>query len=201
MFSISIVVHVTSLGTHRIALCRNRLLREARLEWPSLDYYLVMDVDVGSSPSFDTNDFLSNFIYPSSSWIAMTATQRSEYYDIWALRIRNIIPFDCWQVVTRVTSFYLPRESIVERLIQIHQKPIPRNLSLIEVDSAFGGAALYSGKYLHAQCSYDGEYSSSWFSFERLWNNQQCEHVTFHQCLAKYAPEQHIYINPKFQLC
>lgn len=131
----------------------------------------------------------------------MTATQRAEYYDIWALRVRDILPFDCWQMVSHVASFYLDQEDIVERLIQIHQLPIPKNRSLIEVDSAFGGAALYPRQYLHEKCSYDGEYSSSWFSPQRLWNDQQCEHVKFHQCLKKFAPEQKIFINPTFQIC
>lgn len=131
----------------------------------------------------------------------MTATQRAEYYDIWALRLKEILPFDCWQIINRYSSFYLDRRKLVERLVRIHQQAIPKNLSLIEVESAFGGAALYSGQFLHEKCSYDGEFISSKFSFQSFWNDQQCEHVKFHQCLKKFSPQQKIFINPKFQIC
>ena len=156
----------------------------------------MVDVDVGSSSSFEIKDFLSNFIYPSDSWISMTATQRSEYYDIWALRIQSILPFDCWQVIAQRTSFFIARSFLTKRLVQIHQEPIPRNMSLIQVDSAFGGAALYNAKYLNRKCQYHGIHEQgSW------WNYEQCEHVSFHQCIQKYATENKIYINPQFQIC
>ncbi len=153
-------------------------------------------MDVGASTSFDIEDFLSNFIYPRSSWLAMAATQRSEYYDIWALRVKPILLFDCWELITELTSFFIDRSFITERLVQIHQVTIPRNTSLIEVESAFGGAALYNEKYLNKECSYNGTTGVvSW------WTHEQCEHVPFHQCIRKYAPEQKIYINPRFQIC
>ncbi|CAF1134108.1 unnamed protein product [Rotaria sordida] len=182
--------------TVRIASCRNTLLQKAREELSSFDYYLVIDVDVGSSPSFEIKDFLSNFIYERFSWIAMTATQRSEYYDIWALRIKYILPYDCWQRIRELTSFFIDQSYITERLVKIHQEPIPRNISLIEVESAFGGAALYDAKYLNNDCSYEGKNEHRWW-----WNNGQCEHVSFHRCIQQYANKQKIYINPQFQIC
>ncbi|CAF2414232.1 unnamed protein product [Rotaria sp. Silwood2] len=182
--------------TARIALCRNTLLQKARQELSSFDYYLVIDVDVGSSPSFDINDFLSNFIYERFSWIAMTATQRSEYYDIWALRIKSILPFDCWQRIKEITFFLIDQTFLTQRLVKIHQGPIPRNISLIEVESAFGGAALYDAKYLNNECSYEGKNERGWW-----WNNEQCEHVSFHQCIQQYANDKKLYINPRFQIC
>jgi len=187
---------VSFVGTARIALCRNSLLQQARGELSSLDYYLVIDVDVGSSSSFRVEDFLTNFIYPRNSWIAMTATQRAEYYDIWALRIESILPFDCWQRIKQLTSFIIDQSFLTERLVQIHQKPIPRNISLIEVQSAFGGAALYNAKFLNKKCLYNGRIDNA------LWeDSEQCEHVPFHQCIQQYAGEQKIYINPQFQIC
>ncbi len=179
-------------------MCRNTLLQQAREELPSFDYYFVVDADVGSSSSFEIKDFLTNFIYPRSSWIAMTATQRSEYYDIWALRIEPILTFDCWQRIIELTSFIIDRSFLTERIVKIHQEQsIPRNTSLIEVESAFGGAALYNAKYLNKRCLYNGttEHYGWWESYE------QCEHVPFHKCLRQYARKQKIYINPPFQIC
>ncbi|CAF4605708.1 unnamed protein product [Rotaria socialis] len=182
--------------TARIASCRNSLLQQAREELPSFAYYFVLDVDVGASSLFDVKDFVSNFIYPSSSWIAMTATQRSEYYDIWALRIKSILPFDCWQRINKLTWFFIDRSYLMKHLVKIHQEPIPRNVSLIEVESAFGGAALYNAKYLNDHCSYEGKHQ-----YGTWWNDNKCEHVSFHECLQQYATEQKIYINPQFQIC
>jgi hypothetical protein len=184
------------LGTARIATCRNTLLHQAREELSSFDYYFVVDVDVGASNLFDINDFKSNFIYPRSSWLAMTATQRSEYYDIWALRIESILPFDCWALISQLTSFFLDNSYLSERLVEIHQKTIPRNVSLIEVESAFGGAAVYNEKYLNKECIYEGRTGNVWW-----WTYPQCEHVSFHQCIQQYAKKQKIYINPPFQIC
>lgn len=152
-------------------------------------------MDVGSSSSFEIRDFLSNFIYPPSSWIAMTAAQRAEYYDIWALRIKPIVSYDCWQLIEELSWFFLDRSVLTKRLVQIHQVSIPRNNSLIEVESAFGGAALYNGKYLDKRCSYDGKNEDGWW-----WKNDRCEHVSFHHCIQRYA-KQKIYINPQFQIC
>jgi hypothetical protein len=183
------------LGTIRLASCRNMLLRKARSEMLSFDYYFVIDVDVGSSSSFNIDDFRSNFLYGPSSWIAMTATQRSEYYDIWALRIAPFLLFDCWQRISQLTPISIGQSILIERLIRIHQVPIPRHLPLIRVQSAFGGAAVYAAKYLHEQCIYDGGDSSSWFL-----TSEQCEHVSFHQCLTATNIGKNIYINPKFQI-
>jgi len=126
----------------------------------------------------------------------MTATQRSEYYDIWALRIESILPFDCWQRIDELTSFFIDESYLTDRLVKIHQKPIPRDVPLIEVESAFGGAALYNEKYLNKECFYNGTYENGWWPSDSL-----CEHVPFHQCIREYATEQKIYINPQFQIC
>lgn len=126
----------------------------------------------------------------------MTATQRAEYYDIWALRIKSILPFDCWQRINELTSFFIDQSFLVNHIIKIHQISIPRDIPLIEVESAFGGAALYNAKYLNKNCLYNGIYKSGW-----LLNSSQCEHVPFHKCLQFYATVPKIYINPQFQIC
>ena len=176
-----------------MADCRNDLFQMA-FDY-HFDYYFVIDVDVGASISFEIDDFRVNFIYPSDSWIAFTATQRSEYYDIWALRIAPILPFDCWAKMTELASFYLDKNPLIKRFVKVHQKSIPKTFPLIPVQSAFGGAALYSKRFLVRNCSYNG-YEYRGF----LRNSQVCEHVSFHQCLIKYSNGHYIYINPKFQI-
>ena len=126
----------------------------------------------------------------------MTATQRENYYDIWALRVKPVLLYDCWQLISQLTWFFIDRSFITERLVQVHQVPIPRNISLIEVESAFGGAALYNEKYLNDGCSYNGQMTDVWWR-----PDEQCEHVPFHYCIRKSAPEQKLYINPQFKIC
>jgi len=61
----------------------------------------------------------------------------------------------------------------------------PPRSSWINVDSAFGGLAIYDTKYIDG-CSYTGITSSG---------IQVCEHVAFNQGIKNNAGE--IYINPK----
>lgn len=183
--------------TTRIARCRNTLLSSIYTEFSSFDYYLVVDVDVGSSSSFTLDDFLSNFYYSSPSWLALTATQRGEYYDIWPLRIEKILPFDCWKKIKDLTSFIFGRSELIRRLIRVHQeRPVPRDLPLIPVQSAFGGAAIYRLPPLvqrEKKCFYRGENEDD--------GAEQCEHVAFHRCLSDNRSSPSIFINPQFQIC
>lgn len=183
------------LGTTRLAMCRNRILSEAYDELKSFDYYLMIDVDVGSLSSFNETNFLSNFIYPLSSWIAMTSTQQGEYYDIWALRIDPIMNYDCWLIFGQMENIFVDSSYLLKHLINIHKEEIPRDHPLIEVQSAFGGAALYNGKYLNRKCIYDGMRKDHW-GIER----EICEHVPFNLCLLKSFQEAKFYINPRFRI-
>lgn len=133
----------------------------------------------------------------------MTATQAGEYYDIWALRIEEIVPYDCWKLIRHLTSFYFDRSELIRRVVRIHQKAIPRDVPLIPVQSSFGGAALYPRQSLNGDCFYRGgeededSLSSSWWFFL---SNEECEHVSFHRCLTKHYPGKSIFINPQFRI-
>ena len=155
----------------------------------------MVDVDIGASENFNKDSFLSNFIYADDSWIGFTATQTEGYYDIWALRAPPALTYDCWQKISELTSFFLDSKILVEKIIGIHQKPIQKSTGLIPVQSAFGGGALYSRKFLSKNCTYNG------YKYQGLFQeNQTCEHVSFHQCLVKVFNGTHIYINPQFQI-
>ncbi|CAF0741785.1 unnamed protein product [Didymodactylos carnosus] len=176
-----------SKRAQRIAHCRNSLITLAKNKsyFYKASYYLVMDVDVTSNDVLSLENFLSNFEYPMQQWAAMTATQVSEYYDIWALRT-TLYPYDCWEMVKKNTPFLFDLKPLTKKFISIHQKPIPREHPLIEVDSSFGGFGLYSTKYLHS-CKYSG--------YEGY---ELCEHVSFNKCVKKNSGR--IFINPRFQI-
>ncbi|CAF1182512.1 unnamed protein product [Didymodactylos carnosus] len=173
----------------RIAYCRNHLLETARKNgWlAKAAYYLVLDVDVNANNILTLQNFLTNFEYDLSDWDVMTASQVMGYYDIWALRTKKVVNYDCWKMV----GYYRDKlgycqKSLVERFVLAHKHTIPRDHKLIEVQSAFGGFAVYNTRYLNG-CIYSGyEYQDS-----------ICEHVPFHECIRRNGGR--IFINPKFQ--
>jgi hypothetical protein len=160
----------------------------------SFDYYLVLDVDVTSTETFTIDNFLSNFIYPSSSWAAMTASQPDKYYDIWALRTWPTVTFDFVERSRPFSLIFIAWGSVVDRLMSRHEKGIPRDHPLIEVQSAFGGAAIYSTRYFSDECVYNGWMDYGWWLYR-----EQCEHVSFNQCIRKNAGGGKFFINPRFR--
>ncbi len=171
----------------RIAYCRNNLFDEVRS--PSLfrlsrnTFYMVADADI--SILLNRGNFLANFDYLIDEWGAMTASQYSGYYDIWALQ-NNVVDYDCWQMVHNFLVTLVTFNQAIETYIGVNQKPIPSNHRLIPVNSAFGGAAVYQIKYLN-ECKYAG-YKS----------HEICEHVSFNLCVTRNGEK--IFINPKFQV-
>lgn len=170
--------------TDRLAYCRNTLLNKAHTLSP--DYILFVDSDI-----FATNisSFLSNFKYNRDDWSVMTAATTAEYYDIWALRTLSdsIMNYDVWKRAENITSLpehYCP-DSVSRQIIGIHAKHIPVERGLIEVRSAFGGAALYRANATYG-CQYDGK-------------GPICEHVPFHLCIGK-RNQGRIFINPQFYI-
>ncbi|CAF3345289.1 unnamed protein product [Rotaria sp. Silwood2] len=125
----------------------------------------------------------------------MTATQTSEYYDIWALRSWPTLTFDCWHRIRHLTFLPIAQSFLVQRLIHIHQEAIPRDHPLIEVQSAFGGAAIYVAEYISDECVYNG------WADQGLWFlREQCEHVSFNECVRRRAGGGKVFINPQFQI-
>ena len=168
--------------TERIAYCRNQLLDKARAIQP--DYMLILDLDIFAT---NVSSFLSNFNYNTEDWSVMTANLlKTHYYDIWALRTysETILNFDCWHRVWALGfSDRYCIDQVIEKTITIHQKPLAAHRPLLEVRSAFGGAAIYKTEATEG-CSYSGDY-------------QTCEHAPFHTCMRE-RNQARIFINPKF---
>jgi len=143
--------------THRLSYARNLLLDEAlKLN----NYYLiVIDLDdVNSSLTID--NFLSSFSY-ENDWACLCANQKDKYYDLWALRTKDDwMNFDCWQCFNEKND--------IDFCVKSREKNLPVQKKLIEVESCFGGLAIYKTKYLR-NCKYYGGKDD----FET------CEHVNF----------------------
>ena len=162
---------------------------------PDMDYFFVVDIDLTSKAGFNTTNFLSNFMYPTSTWAVMTGSNTEYYHDVWALRSSPRITFDFRVRMRSLSYFGLEYPWIHTRLNRIHNKGIPLDHPLIEVDSAFGAAAIYTAKYIRDECRYDGLRKTGFWLFR-----EQCEHVSFNLCVLKHAGPGKFFINPRFQV-
>jgi hypothetical protein len=167
----------------RIAFCRNKLLNISHQI--KADYLLVVDLDMFAS---SISSFISNFRYNIDDWSVMTAGSKP-YYDIWALRTLSdtVLNFDVWHRIWDIgqNEKKYCSQSVTDQIIGNHQKEIPIQHGLVEVRSAFNGAALYKANLTYG-CQYSGAHTT-------------CEHVPFHLCMRD-KNHARIFINPAFSL-
>lgn len=171
------------LRTERLALCRNAYLDELRLNhiYQDIEYLVVSDLD-------GVNKLLTEDAVKSSwsnqYWGVCTANQDGPYYDIWALRHHIWSPGDCLQ-----QYYFFLRNNISEPAAKfgaIFSKMIfiSRDQDWIQVDSAFGGLAIYRRKVIEG-AKYVGLNKSG---------EEVCEHVSFHLDITSRGHS--ILINP-----
>jgi glycosyltransferase involved in cell wall biosynthesis len=185
--------HYLSLGqlaskipkrTERIAFCRNYYLEQLRTDpkFSHVDYVAVADLDGVNSEL--TKGALAS-CWERDGWDMCAANQSGPYFDIWALRHKDWCPADCWAQY-RFLNLY--RSNLEENLwASVYSKMItlPQEAPWIEVDSAFGGFAIYkksvfdNGKYIGLTAAGD----------------ETCEHVSFHAALREKGFA--LFINPK----
>ena len=182
-FSLGRLADRFSKRTERIAYCRNIYLEEIKenSEYHQATYVLIADLD-GIVRELGTSAVVSCF-EKEIVWSACCANQKHAYYDIWALRHPTWSPNDCW-VQFNFLKKYLPERdarfvSVWSRMININEKE-----DWIEVDSAFGGLALYK-KDIFVKGKYVGLDEEG---------KEVCEHVTFNEIIRKNGGK--IFINP-----
>jgi hypothetical protein len=169
--------------TERIAKCRNTYVEAVRKDagLNDADYVLVADFD-GVNNRVNAHA-LETCWSTDVPWDVCTANQVDLYYDVWALRHPDWCADDCWQQRERL----LPLVGAAQAAdMAIYSKMIhldPDN-ELIEVESAFGGLAVYRTEAFLAG-SYSGVNSNG---------DQICEHVPFHQQIREAGFR--VYINP-----
>ena len=171
-----------SARTERIAHCRNRYLDELRTNarYASADYVMVADLN-GVNNDLQ-REALETCWRTNVPWDVVAANQRDAYYDIWALRHPDWCPVDCHEQYARLRGIFgHPRALLMA--IQSRMARLSPTAAWIEVDSAFGGLAIYRRETLLA-----GSYSG-------LQGGQAvCEHVPLHAQLR--ARGCRMFINP-----
>jgi len=172
------------LRTERIAFCRNKYVDELRHnnEYSDVDYVVVADLD-GMNTLITKSGVLS--CWERDDWDVCTANQAGPYYDIWALRHGKWVPNDCWEQLEFFSRYRADAERNAYSSIYSKMIVIPKDSDWIDVDSAFGGLAIYRKKAFD-ESTYVGLSDNG---------NRICEHVQFHEVLRQKGFR--IAINPK----
>jgi hypothetical protein len=102
---------------------------------------MVVDFDIRNN-RFDQNS-LHRVLNVEQEWDALFANQTGRYFDIFALRSENWSPRDCMEEVDELIKRGHSREYGKEIAIWKKMKRIDISIEPIEVESAFGGMAIY----------------------------------------------------------
>jgi glycosyltransferase involved in cell wall biosynthesis len=184
-FSYKHLEHQPQLSrTENMAIARNSYLDYLRTDSRFLRYEYVIMADFN-----DLNDKLTatavESCFDHDSWDVLTANQQGRYYDAWALRHPLWSPNDCWEQHAFYRKYTKFPESAITFSMRSRMLRIPSNSELIEVDSAFGGLAIYKSSVFNSKANYVGITDEE---------KPICEHVPFHSKLK--AEGARIFINP-----
>ncbi len=167
----------------RIAHCRNAALAELRGNpaFAGVDYVVMADLD-------GLNQLISPAAIAScwnfDGWDMVGANQRAPYYDVWALRHPMWSPNDCWHQYNFYAARGMAQQAALFACVYSRMLVIAPQSPWIEVESAFGGLAIYRRAVLdngaYAGVGGDGA--------------ECCEHVPFHRALR--AAGARLFINP-----
>jgi len=145
------------------------------------DFLVILDLDNVNASGRFVETIGSCFQHDGDDdWDVLTANQQTGYYyDIWALRKRPDLNYDF--------ARYQPQPGGKDKSMFYLQFDPNEAPDLVEVDSAFGGIAIYRLSTLPKNCRYRGEYKDG---------GEKCEHVDFNQCLRNHGNK--IFINKQF---
>jgi hypothetical protein len=153
----------------RMAILRNTYLEifKNSPKYKGCNFLVVADLD---DVNLKLKSSAIESIFKRNDWAAVFANQSKYYYDILALRHPTLSPNDCWKeerslIEKGMNPFIARKRAVFDRQIKI-----PPNSPWLEVDSAFGGLAIYRRNSIK-NCHYS-EYSSE--------GDYACEHIDFH---------------------
>jgi glycosyltransferase involved in cell wall biosynthesis len=130
--------------TARLATARNRYIDEmASGPYAHFSDLIVMDLDDVNAGQIDLEAFVAavEFLHADDQTVGVFANSKPVYFDIWALRHPQWCPNDCWAEV-RAARDMAPAAAL-DRFVYARQIAIDPGRPPIEVDSAFGGLAIY----------------------------------------------------------
>ena len=169
--------------TERIAFCRNKYLEYLHANAARFEYLIVVDSDGVVSKIEDSNVFS----IPDNNWYALAANVNGFYYDLWALRAESWCNHDCWKryrdlIGIGMSEYSAYKISVWSSMISLNQSGPNLN-----VNSAFGGLAVYKVNSIPKSARYIGVDSEG---------GEICEHVSFNLAIKSNNLSSGMYILP-----
>lgn len=143
--------HFVSLGViknrvpdriERLIYCRNIYVQKIRElnSFESIDFVIVVDLDIRQNKL--KTEAIEESLESSMDWFGIFANQSKRYYDIAALRHEKWSPKSAFEEFDWYQQFMSKRKA---QTLAMYRKMlhIPSSYSPIEVNSAFGGFAIY----------------------------------------------------------
>ena len=172
--------------TSNMASARNAYLTYLRTDSRLSKYQYIVVADFNNLNS-KLDKRAVDSCWNNSTWDVVTANQSGRYYDIWALRHPIWSPNDCWEALDFYRKYNKFPELALTYALRARSIRIPKNSAWIEVDSAFGGLAIYKSELFESKATYIG------ITMEE---KGVCEHVSFNNQIRESGAR--IYINPRF---
>lgn len=166
----------------RLALVRNRYVEELRNKKYKKSNIVIV-ADFNGLSNLITSDAVSS-CWTKNAWTACTANQSGRYYDIWALRHKFWSPNDCWKQYGFISQYSRIPELTLYSAVNSRMIHIPVDAQWVDVDSAFGGFAIYDAAV----------FSFAEYSGVNVEGEETCEHVHFNNLIKEQGGK--IYINP-----
>jgi uncharacterized membrane protein len=170
--------------TERIGIARQKIVDYAKKDPLLRGYDYLLCLDFGTE---NASKKLSNTIHHAVDTMidkpnVMGIFPSGDFYDSWPLRIKGVVEYDVHKKF--INQFYT--WWINHKMNKIIDEAREKG-EMIEVDSAFGGAALYRLKdVINSGTEYDG--------------TETCEHTSFNLGLFEGNPEGILVIHPKFEI-
>ncbi len=174
---------------NRIRYCRNDYVNFIRKSDINYDFVVVCDWDgINKAVKYRS---LKKIFRDVSIWSMCAANQTLGYYDIYALRAKAWVETDYIRELSDFKQKHSPltfwqEDRARKELIYKRMRFLRKSNDWIEVDSAFGGMAIYKSKVFQ-EFDYGDE-----MAIEEL----ECEHITLHRKMIGAGMK--IFICPEF---
>jgi len=202
------LLNMDGLGQLPIRTMRLEYLRNTYIEFikqndvlSNFDYLVTLDMDDVNTRGLNIERFIESiqFLGAAKDRAAVFANQEGIYYDMWALRHKELCPGDIWEeVLDFVDKFKVSDLEAYQKTFQNRILSFDKAKDYIEVDSAFGGLGIYKLSYvLNNPNPYLGSKVKVLMSPDRkvlISRMQICEHVHFHRGMRAIGGK--LFINP-----
>ena len=158
----------------RLAISRNEYLKYIKKNQKLRKFDLLIVLDCGNVNNNLNPKILEKSIIKNKNYVGIFPTQKILYYDIWTLRIKNYIEYDCFEKLFQ--EYKNKNINIKKSFFELIGKFMFINFFIktnkIKVISAYGGLAIYKLSKV-IKFTYDSN------------NGKNCEHVEFNKKIHK----------------